>query len=460
VENTPMGSPKVTRRRHRSFRARETEWVDEVGTVGQLLDGLNIGTERVFIAGVLPFAGVTGARVWAAGDLPNGWTLSPRGHYFDGSAPTLRYERADGRSVEVLSGAPWFGEVTAEQGRDAWEVLALRVGKRFRGAVLLSTPASTGRDLFARSLGDRVFPVLSSDLQELIRSTSGQGRIEWFDGPSIRELVEYDGRMMYAGCARELGHGVPTFDHVDEYAGYTRGRYQVEVTVPAAWRHVGILGVTEGRDGWRWPAEPGEQFTTWCDSSELAVALDHGWHVRILSRLLFHEHRRRPLDNWIGGLLALDLGDDDRIRRAVRAMILFGIGAMHGRPHRVSRSSTRASDVPPNVRVSHDPVTGTYEWTEVGGVAWPEMSHPEWTAAVWGRARARLCVAPRGAAGMLTVPRSSVVACRTDAIYLDHDPHWHDTGAVGQFRHVRTWVEQSERPRPSDLASLQAVTGG
>ncbi|HEV2458442.1 MAG TPA: hypothetical protein VGS80_08750, partial [Ktedonobacterales bacterium] len=67
------------------------------------------------------------------------------------------------------------------------------------------------------------------------------------------------------------------------------------------------------------------------------------------------------------------------------------------------------------------------------------FTHPEWSVQVWGRCRARMLLA-HGApgraewTGMLALAPGSVVACKTDGLYLATDPGWPDDGRPGRLR--------------------------
>jgi hypothetical protein len=66
-------------------------------------------------------------------------------------------------------------------------------------------------------------------------------------------------------------------------------------------------------------------------------------------------------------------------------------------------------------------------------------SHPEWSAEMWGRCRARLLSSPAVGGvrtGALHVPPGSVIGLRTDGLTLVGDPGWPDDGAPGRFRLV------------------------
>lgn len=462
----------MSRYRNRRFSPKPAVWLQATNdlTIGQVLT-LGAEVERVWLVGLPHPRGRAGALAWASGALPEGWAESPAGHYLDGHYPTFRFIRPDGRPLDVQNAGLWFGDAAeADVCAAAWSYLERRVAQTWRDAVLLATPATTGRDLWVRSLGSREFPTLPDDLQHLIRSTSGQGRIETFEpgeGDQWRSrFVVYDARLAYAGCCRELGHGRPTWDTLDVFEEHARGRYLVTFEVPDGWGHVGLLAVPDPDGaGWTWPTSGRHQ--TWADGSELYVAGCAGWRFTIQARLMFPEHRGRPLDSWVGKLQALTSGREEPaaelrplLRSAVRSMLLHAIGAFAGRPHKVSHSGRR-EDIGPDARgVTLDRATGLFQWFTEEPAAWPEASHPEWSSAIWARQRARLLTAPTGdrstSAGLLSVHRSTLLGVRTDAIYMTADPGWPDDGRAGRYT-LRTDVTADYRaPRTnSELWALR-----
>lgn len=412
----------------------------------------------------------TNVREWSAVELPAGWGHDVAGHYLEGTLPVFRFRRDDGTRVELHRAAAWFGE-HEPAADDAAEALH-ELGRLFAGAFddgqLLATPSATGRYLLMRSIAfGQEWPTMTAEQQQLVRSTSGQGRIELFPRTGdVERIVSYDGRFMYGALCWGLPGGVPVQDHVDEFAGYQKGRYHVTATVPAGWNGPGILGAMVEGGGWRWPSNPGEKFTTWCDGAELAIAFDHGWSISIHERLLFPSYTTKgPADVWSDKLVKMREAFTHEseavtalVRAGIRAVVLHSIGAFHGRPHKVTRMGS-ADDVPAEadgLRIEGE----TFLWAEASaGQAWPEMAHPEWSAAVWGRARARLLSAPTGTknhrAGLLHVDPSTVLAVRTDAVYLTTDPGWPDDGKTGRFRKVSEAV--GPMPAPRSHAELLAV---
>lgn len=479
--NAPEKMRKLqTRGRWVDYVQRPTIFTTCAGSVGDLIHdhegaAADAGRLRIALVGPAPWVGIAGARAWAEdADMPITWEIAEAGHYLHGAHPVFRYRSHYGDEIEVIRAASWFGEgsYSAELAREAWVELGRRIGERFRGAVMLSTPATVGRDTLLRSLNSRTYPVLPDDLQELIRSTSGQGRIEVFpawrgSADTITDLVEYDGRLMYAGCVAELPSGDHVYDHGRDFLGYTRARYDVSFTVPQNWFGPGLLGLI--REGaWVWPKDPGDSGRTWVDGAELQIALAQGWPV-VIHRRLYWPHRGRPLDAWSSHLVAcladLPTGDLGKMLRAgVRSIVLHGIGALHGRGYRVSHSSEYASDVPSDaVDPDYDPDSMRYTWATVEQQRWPEMSHPEWTSATWARARARLLTCPTGMrerpAGMLHVDPRRLVACRTDAVYMTSDPGWYDDGAPGRLTFRRGGMLPAGTPWPTSHRELLDLRG-
>lgn len=483
------------RRERRSFAEREVVWLpapapgEGARELLKLDDELHAGTPGERVVGFLGdrLRTLEDCRRWLqAAQLPEGW--HPDGHYLRPPAPLFRFHHDDGRRLTVMRGATWWGEGDHRvlEAVEAWHLLGELVAAHFDEGRLLTTPASTGRYLLMRSITfGRSWPVLEDDTQELIRATSGQGRIQHFDRGDVSSttVVGYDARLAYAAVATELGAGVPVHDTTDEYAGYQRGRYRVRARVPRDWPNacqcgapghgtIGLLPCAEHDGSWSWPAGPGEVFTTWVDSSELHVALAHGWGVTILERLLFpmppypaltrrsgQPTKRGPLDAWAPKLAALRAAHQEAnpmVANALRMIVLTGIGALHGRGH----ASTHVVDIDQAGEVPADvtDVERVDDWlVYVEGAddaaRWAAMSHPEWSAAIWGRARARLLDAPGRSrtdrTGALHVPARSVLAFRTDAIWLwGHDPRWHDDGRLGRYRRAHV-LERVALPHTS-----------
>ncbi|MFC8722884.1 hypothetical protein [Kitasatospora sp. NPDC057198] len=464
-------------------------WVSVRGATGQLawsdrsaaelLAGIPEPVERVFLVGNRPQApGIPDAaeavRAWFLGPVPPGWAGGS--HYLENAdLPTGRWTHASEREVEVLRAACWFGtgEYSADQAAAAWAELRGMIARKFdSGALLLSTPSTTGRDLFRRSIGTdrrgkpKTYPVLSAELRELIQSTSGQGRWEVLpEGPQeIPVFTHWDMRFAYSALAWGMPVGAPTMVTGKEWAALTdedqdvtlmrRGRWLVTAEVPAGWEHVGLLGAPAETSGdeklWTYPRRPGERFTTWASGSELSLARQWKWRIQVHEG--FHFKEGKPLNDWKTNLTELYLYTENRddispdlrrlVQGALRMLVLTSVGAFAARSHPVTKSipATRQNrKVPPEdapVRV----VGGHYVWTELGERShWSQLTdHPEWSAEIWARCRARLLEAPTAdksvRAGALHVPPGTVLAMRTDGISLACDPGWTDDGTVGLYR--------------------------
>lgn len=494
-----MSAPAL-RRGRRQFAEREVEWAElyegeRAFHVLKLDDELHAGDGRERVVAVLGPALRTLAqcRQWLQGaGLPEGWAGD--GHYLRPPAPVFRFRHSDGRRLTVLRAAAWWGEgdYTTVDAAAAWERLGELIRGHFDEGRLLLTPATTGRYLLLRCVAfGREWPALDDELQELIRSTSGQGRIQHFarelEGPV--DLFAYDARLAYVACCTELGAGVPERDTVNEYAGHRRGRYRVRATVPADWpvacrcgasghAGIGLLPNATNRGGWEYPAEPRRTFDAWVDGAELRVALEHGWRVEVLERILYpwppyppltrksgQTSKRGPLDAWGSKLAMLRAHaerDDPLVANALRMVVLTGIGALQGRGHRTTHvvNIDEAHTLPAVV----DDVERVDDWLvyEEGAddaAKWGAMSHPEWAAAIWGRARARLLDAPgwtrQERTGALHVPAESIVAFRTDAVWLARDdPRWRDDGRLGRYRRAAHLVNV---PYPNTALELDTL---
>lgn len=399
----------------------------------------------------------------------------------DARTPMGRYAAVDnGHRVDVMRAGSWFGidgEYDPRQCARAWGWLTNMIAERFKGGVLLNTPGMTGRDLWLRSLPkDKEVPVMSAEIRALLAATAGQGRRELLPATDriteVPSIVQYDGRMMYAGLIWGLPWGAPTRMTARMVAAtddITLGklimgpsRWRVRATVPDGWRHVGLLMTRNpGPRGrrWNWPDRPGESFETWCDGRELDLALRMGWRVNILEGMCWREGKL--LDTWAKTLTdAADRAEKmsgvqetpevcHLLRQALRGLILHAIGAFAMRSHPLVHS------VPISMAHQADPygraIDGVHQegdmlvWQEAGELPeWSrDLSHPEFAAQIWGRARVRLLDGPNGLkdadgtrqmVGALHVPRRDVIAFATDGIYLANDPQWQSSGAPGTFR--------------------------
>ena len=373
----------------------------------------------------------------------------PRKVYTDGHFPSVT--AANGATV-TYAAQWWTQDATPAECVDCWEWLgnAVRHHWRDRFAMLHGTPATTGRDLFARSLDADVWPVMSPEAQHFVRLSGGQGRMETYPAQSrsVTPLYEYDARMCYVSLLHELPVGEPeplravaARDYAVQHP-YSEARYKVSWKAPDGWRHPGILPARNDTDTgteWHWPLTG----DGWCGGAELFTARRHGWDVSIAGALVWHQ-RGNPLGRWRDRLLRIlaesettpELTERERVfmRGAIRAMILHTVGAFHGTPRKVTRHGT-AEQIPDHASGIRRHGNG-WAWIEREPNAWPEMVHPEWSVTVWGRARARILSGHRGRTGMLTVDPTLLVGARTDAVYLTRPVGWEmlDKGLPGQYR--------------------------
>ncbi|MBX9363649.1 hypothetical protein [Streptomyces sp. WAC04114] len=397
------------------------------------------------------------------------------GHFVHARNPVGRYQREDGsQHCEIRSVGEWFdldGDDPATV-RDAFVLLWQTLRRHWPDAVVMGSPSQTGRDLWTRTIPQRGqyadgFPVLSEELRGLLHATAGQGRNELITPPRVPaqlpQLVEYDRTFAYAKHTWKSPVGNPrritaaTFatwsEKEQNRALYGCGHWHVRVTVPDTWNHVGLLPApAPGERAWHYPSQPRTTFTTWAGGPEIHTALANPitpWKVEILDGILWEDGK--PLDDWAKKLKetwtnlsaqAHFQGDAQQARaahlasRAVRAILLYGIGAFAQRPRMVTGTTPRTMEreVPPDAEIiSFDDELIT--WQRPSGYSRDPNAHPEWTAAIWSGARAALLTQRHRDddtyAGALHTPPGSVIAFRTDALYLTqpHDwPYHHQPG--------------------------------
>jgi hypothetical protein len=238
----------------------------------------------------------------------------------------------------------WLGPgADPDAARFCLGVLDDQLQRRFGTPVYLS-PGYTGLLAWKKRYGQDYRP-LPLETQKLIRSTTTQGRFECCpigkhdfcvcpelpaaDGPCqgyIPALYCLDLRWAYVAAAmtitggKEWRHeerpkvGWIAEEHVfpsSGYLGWTPARYLVRFNVSERWEHVGLLGVPM-KSGWSWPADGHDptkgSWMCWADACEVRLALECGWHVEILERLVCVDREKnfdRPLMLWAQNLLRL-----------------------------------------------------------------------------------------------------------------------------------------------------------
>ncbi|MEU5425857.1 Mucin-19 [Streptomyces olivoreticuli] len=419
-------------------------------------------------------------------DLPQGWQVETgRGkdrmadHHYHERNPVGRWERGD-QHVEIRSVAEWFdpdgADVTTV--REAFRFLWQALRREWSDVVLMGNPSLTGRDLWSRTIPTKQgarwadgYPVMSDEIRQLLHATAGQGRTELITPPRVpHELpqwTELDRTLAYGKHTWASGVGAPqrvtarTFaswsDKQKTDALFAPSHWQVRVTIPDDWNHVGLLPhAITGDRAWDYPHQPGRTFTTWAGGAEINAALRNPvqpWGIEILDGLLWESGT--PLKEWSEKLkkawAALSAMSQhtgtEQLRKAyklasrgVRSILLFGLGAFAQRPRTTGGSVPvgRENEIPKGARVTgFEGGIVRWERTVVSRSPW---AHPEWAAGVWSAARAALLStrtkAPDGQTihvGALHLPPGSIVAFRTDAIYTTAMPVWPYNGEPGDY---------------------------
>jgi hypothetical protein len=450
------------------------------GSAGEILTAVYAmvpaSVERIYITGGDPwhrdadrFPFLRDAvAAWLNAPVDGGWTVESSrgrdrmaGHLVHHRNPVGRWQRGD-QHTEIRSAGEWFDTNGADPGvvRDAFVLLWKQLHRHWPDVVLMGSPSQTGRDLWSRTIPTKAgsrwaegYPVMSEEIRGLLHATAGQGRTELVTPPRVPAelpgLAELDRTFAYAKHTWASGVGAPrritavTFAAMSEKeqtnALFAPNHWQIRVTVPASWNHVGILPAPAAGDrAWYYPAEPGQTFTTWAGGAEVNLALRNPvapWRIEILDGLLWESGT--PLRDWStklkeawSGLQALaDIHADERQRtaahlasRAVRSILLYGIGGFAQRP-RITTASVpvgREADIPAGAQIiGSDGQNIT--WQRSNGFSRDPYAHPEWAAGVWSGARAALLSTRMRedgvSVGALHLPAGSVVAFRTDAIY-------------------------------------------
>ncbi|MFD5083421.1 hypothetical protein ACFWOG_12380 [Kitasatospora sp. NPDC058406] len=466
-------------------------------TPGEILDAVHVaapGTERVYITAGAPWH--DGAERYSTlKDAVAAWLNTPSerwttavgsgrdklaGHFVHQRQPVGRYAPTaspDGPVTEIRSMGEWFDADGADvvTCRQAFTLLWQALRRHWDDAVLMGSPSQTGRDLWSRTIPTTGkwaggYPVLSEELRGLLHATGGQGRTELILPPRVPEqlpaLVEYDRTFAYAKHLWKSPVGTPRRITAAAFAAMTEqeqtkalmscSHWNVRVTVPQGWQHVGLLPApVTGDRAWVYPSEPGATFTTWAGGAEVHLALSNHlapWKVEILGGLLFEDGK--PLDEWGKRLKSAwadltnlsKLHADERQRqaaylasRAVRSVLLFGLGGFAQRPRLVSGTTPLGEALPAGVEIlGQDDQVVT--WQRQAGFSRDPYAHPEWAAYVWSGARAALLDMKYrqgkeviGYAGALHAKPGTVVYFGTDGIALTERQPWPYRGEPGDY---------------------------
>ncbi len=273
-----------------------------------------------------------------------------------------------------------------------------------------------------------------------------------------------DGRWMYASCLSHLPVGDYVRDDQNKFEGVCTkagklvpaypGFYYVTVTVPDNWHHIGIIKEQPQKydDEARYPNEPGYTFSNWITASELALLLDNPlripWPVHIHERILWPETDKitDPLAIWIRNLRELRAQVEKELEKcpslvnqllkeAIRSIVLHTVGSFL-QVVTLDHCFTPNSELP----LTEEPYQQQFQRT-IQGIYWnrarplkgqrQKFIHPEWSATVYGRARAKLTEFA------IRLPYEDIVSLRTDSVWCASAPEWisaEDTGKPGCFR--------------------------
>ncbi|MFG2775311.1 hypothetical protein [Streptomyces sp. NPDC048350] len=143
---------------------------------------------------------------------------------------------------------------------ERWKALR----RHWDDVVLMGSPSQTGRDLWSRTIPAKAgakwvdgYPVMSQEIRSLMHATAGQGRTELITPPRVPDRVpgwyEADRTFTYAKHTWTSGVGVPQRVTAAAFAAmsekeqadalFSPSHWQVRVTIPKDWNHVGLLPV-------------------------------------------------------------------------------------------------------------------------------------------------------------------------------------------------------------------------
>jgi len=368
---------------------------------------------------------------------------------------------ADGETppYEEISSLKWFGQPTSvDVGRVAWEQLGKWVKRNFPQCHLQKTPVETGLCLIEHSLpwaknaAPYQYPVLDPDLAKLIASTTTQHRVEALGkaGANIEQIVLYDARVAHAAHLRHLPvvFGQVIHDQDNVYIPHRRGRYYVDVTVPRAWTHIGLVPF-RSTQGWCWPNVPGQTFVTWCGDREVELLKAWRWSFTILERILFTpsdtagaDPLRTFSDRCLAGLERLEQMEQTLVvkalRAGLRAIVLHTIGnffrSTRQDPIYFQHLNDVPDDLPPWAELERAP-DGRYvvKMPKQLNPYFARWYRPEWAASIWEATRVETTKRA------MTVDRKTLLAIDGDGLYLTDDPKWTDDGRVGTYRWQHSW---------------------
>ncbi|MFJ1742624.1 Mucin-19 [Streptomyces microflavus] len=446
-------------------------------------------------------------QAWLAAPMRGGWKVESgrgrdrlAGHFLHERNPVGRWERGE-QHIEVRSINEWFDPEGADVAivREAFTLMWRTLKREKDGwpdVVLMGSPSQTGRDLWTRTIPTREdaewrggYPVMSEEIRQLLHATSGQGRTELITPPRLPQQLpgfyEFDRTLAYGKHTWSGGVGAPRRVTARTFASWSEkeqtdalfapSHWQIRVTVPDTWNHVGILPfAVEGDRSWTYPHEAGRSFVTWAGGAEVNIALRNPiapWKIEILDGLLWKNGS--PLREWADKLksawsalaAAADLSGTPELRQAnklasrgVRSILLYGIGGFAQRPTVTTGSVPigSESEIPPDARVMTI-TDGTVTWERSRMTRNPN-AHPEWSAGIWSAARAALLSTrvkpgqpqlagsthrepaagkgknPMVHVGVLHQPPGTTVAFNTDSCTVTTPADWPYNGEPGDYK--------------------------
>src|SRR6266536_79093 len=452
----------VLKHRARPWPPRRVAFVDVVSGVFLHENGSRAQIDgAVSVEGVLEVAAAAGwgsevpqivyiVGCWNAASTPETqWFASlgqwQRTTYHRGPLIVVYKHRETGRKLTFYGTSQWFGDCgNIELCQRAYVRLRLLLRGVFGNTVdLLGTPARTGLDLIERSLPVEKdgtpyeWPVLDEQFRGTIEQHIGQGRMEMLQQsektPQVQELYILDAIWMYASCVRRLPSPPLSYDQIEAFdQQYRAGFYHVQFQVPQGWDHIGLLPVWHPRlKRFVWPWKPGGfWYDAYVCAEELRLAQEQKWPFKILERWLFaagDNPAQDPLKNWIEKLRMLrDRAGDTKtegelaglLSKAIRSLTIKAIGGLH------RKGRYQQKEAP--VEQAHIPEDGEILWRTETVIRWKEpisldqsmlhFAQPHLAACVWGRARAKLAKAA------LLLPRSCIIALRSDSVVVTFDP--------------------------------------
>ncbi|MFC9179419.1 hypothetical protein ACFTZJ_01575 [Streptomyces globisporus] len=149
-------------------------------------------------------------RIYITAGAP--WHLDTDRYAYLKDAVLAWWERGE-QHVQVRSINEWFDPEGADVAivREAFTLMWRTLKREKDGwpdVVLMGSPSQTGRDLWTRTIPTRedaewrgVYPVMSEEIRQLLRATSGQGRTELITPPRLPQQLpgfyEFDRTLAY-----------------------------------------------------------------------------------------------------------------------------------------------------------------------------------------------------------------------------------------------------------------------